>query len=407
LKVLVYEHVSGGGYAEQPIPLSVLAEGFGMLRSVVADFTAAGHEVTVLMDVRIAKLHPPIDAFCILPVNYAKEFKKFLKNLATINDAIYIIAPETASTLQSLVELVEKTGKTSLNCETGAIKSVADKGVLHESLQKNGFPTPKMLVLKRSDSLMQIKQAIKQELSYPVVVKPVDGVGCGGLSIVKQEAQLESAIDKVKAESKNACFIAQEFIKGDSASVSLLSNGKKAIALSLNKQNVNLAGPDEASSYEGGTVPFEYWLKQDVFKVAEKVVEGVSGLRGYVGVDFVLTEHKAYVVEVNPRLTTSYIGLRKVAGFNVAEALMDAVVNCKLPTKHENRGYACFSKIETPTPTVSAFQEAAKSGTVISPPFPLNEDTKSYAVIIGNGDSLDDVQKHLEEAKKQLLIIIS
>ena len=139
---------------------------------------------------------------------------------------------------------LEKTGKTSLNCESDAIKLVADKGVLYESLQKNGFSTPKTLVLKRSESLAQIKQAIKRELSYPVVIKPVDGVGCGGLSIVKQEDQIENAIAKVKAESKNTCFIAQEFIKGDSASVSLLSNGKKAMALSLNKQNVNLAGPD-------------------------------------------------------------------------------------------------------------------------------------------------------------------
>ena len=40
LKVIVYEHVSGGGYAGQPIPAGVLAEGFGMLRSVVADFSS-------------------------------------------------------------------------------------------------------------------------------------------------------------------------------------------------------------------------------------------------------------------------------------------------------------------------------------------------------------------------------
>ena len=165
--------------------------------------------------------------------------------------------------------------------------------------------------------------------------------------------------------------------------------------------------PTEASSYEGGMVPFDYWLKQDVFKVAEKVVEGFSGLRGYVGVDFVLTEHKAYVVEVNPRLTTSYVGLRKVSGFNVAEALIDAVVNCKLPTKHENLGYACFSKIETPTPTDIAFQKAAMSDNVISPPFPLNDNTKSYSLVIGEGESLDIARQRLEEAKKHLLSIIS
>ena len=405
MKLLVYEHVSGGGYAEQPIPLSVLAEGFGMLRCVVADFTAAGHEVTVLMDVRIAKLHPQIDAFCILPINYAKESEKFLKRIALISDAIYIIAPETNVALQRLVGLVEKTGKTLLNCESSAIKSVENKGVLYEIFQKKGFSTPKTLVLKKKESLSQIKQTIKQEFSYPVVVKPVDGVGCGGLSLVNEENEIEGAIAKVKDESKNTSFIVQEYIKGDSASVSLLSNGENAIALSLNKQNVTLAGPNEASNYEGGWVPFDYWLKQDVFKVAEKVVEAFSGLRGYVGVDFVLTEHKAYVVEVNPRLTTSYVGLRKVIGFNVAEAMVDAVVNCKHPARHETLGYVCFSKIETPTPTPLAFQKIAMSSTVISPPFPLNENNKAYTLVFGNGESLAVAQERLEEAKKYLLSI--
>ena len=205
-----------------------------------------------------------------------------------------------------------------------------------EDLQKNGFSIPKTLLLNLADSLTQNKQAVKRELAYPVVVKPVDGVGCSGLSVVKEETELVKAIAKVKAESKTGRFVAQEFISGESASVSLLSTGKKAMALSLNKQNVTLAGPEGESSYDGGIVPLHYWLKQDVFNVAEKVVEAFPGLRGYVGVDFVLTEHKAFVVDVNPRLTTSYVGLRRIAGFNVAEAVVDAVVKGKLPSKHGN-----------------------------------------------------------------------
>ena len=35
---------------------------------------------------------------------------------------------------------------------------------------------------------------------------------------------------------------------------------------------------------------------------------------------------RAFVVDVNPRLTTSYVGLRRVANFNVAEAMVNAVL---------------------------------------------------------------------------------
>jgi predicted ATP-grasp superfamily ATP-dependent carboligase len=407
LRLIVYEHVSGGGYAGQPIPPNVLSEGFGMMRTIVSDFKAAGHEVTVLLDGRLSKLNPPVAADCTVPVFYSQEPKKFLSNIAKINDAIYVIAPETGQTLQSLVELVEKTGKVSLNCESSAIGKVADKAVLYETLLKNDASTPKTVPLNINDSLKEVNHAIKRELSYPVVLKPTDGVSCGGLSIVKEDAQVEKAIAKIKAEYSSKRFIAQELINGESASVSLLSTGKKALAVSLNEQNVKIAGPDADSSYDGGAVPFDHPLKYEAFALAEKVVGSFSGLRGYVGVDLVLTEAKPFVVDVNPRLTTSYVGLRKVVGFNVAQALVNAVSKSELPAKLENQGFACFSRVETSKPTINAFQKAAQLSAVVSPPFPLNGNTKACSIIVGHGNSLEDAGLSLEEAKKRLLNIIT
>jgi predicted ATP-grasp superfamily ATP-dependent carboligase len=405
LRLIVYEHISGGGYAEHPIPPSVLSEGFAMLRTVVSDFKAAGHEATVLLEERLSKLNPPLDADCTVPIFYASEPKRFLSNIAKINDAIYVIAPETEQTLQSLVMAAEETGKISINCESNAIAKAADKAVLYENLQKLGV-TPKTVILNVDDDSAEAKHAIKKELGYSVVVKPADGVSCGGLSIVKQDAQIEEAVAKIRAESSSKRFIAQEYVNGEAASVSLLSTGKKAVALSLNKQNVNLAEPDGTSSYEGGVVPFDHPLKQGAFAVAEKVVESISGLRGYVGVDLVLGQDKPFVVDVNPRLTTSYVGLRKVAGFNVAEGLVNAVLNGKLPNKLGNDGFACFSKVETSKPTLAAFQKAAKLSAVVSPPFPINANAKACSLLIGNGANSEEAQLGLEEAKKRLLNII-
>ncbi len=110
-----------------------------------------------------------------------------------------------------------------------------------------------------------------------------------------------------------------------------------------------------------------------------------------------------YVVDVNPRLTMSYVGLRKVANFNVGEALIKSVINGQLPFNHENRGFACFSKVETRTPSTIAFQKAAQLSNIISPPFPLDGETKSYSLVMGEGESLDKAKYGLEEAKKNLL----
>lgn len=406
MKVIVYEYVSGGGYAGQLIPPAVLSEGFGMLRSVVADFKAAGHEVTVLLDARLSKLNPPLDAQCTVPIFYPGEPEKFLSRIAQINDAIYIIAPETRKTLQSLVEIAEKTGKISLNSESSTIKKVADKTVFYETVQKFAT-TPKTVVLNMDDDLAKTKQTINEELGYPVVLKPADGVSCSGLSLVTQETQLANALIKIIAESSSKRFIAQEFIHGEAASISLISTGKKAMAISLNKQNIILADSDAASSYEGGVVPFDHRLKQEAFKIAEKVAEAFNGLKGYLGIDFVLTENKAFVVDVNPRLTTSYVGLRRVVAFNPAEVIVNAVVNGKLPAEQENHGTACFSKIETHMPIISAFKKAVHLDAVVSPPFPLTGNSKAVSLVMGEGANREEAVLRLEEAKKHLRSIIT
>lgn len=405
MRLIVYEYVSGGGLAGQPISPGVLSEGFGILRTIVSDFKSAGHEITVLLDSRLSKLNPPINADYIVPVFYSQEPQKFLVTIAKINDAILVIAPETGQTLQLLVELVETSGKVSLNCESTAIEKVADKTILYKILEKNGLSFPKTVILNMNDDLAKVKETIKSKLLVPLLFKPVDGVSCGGLSIVKVDAQIEKAIEKIKSESAKEHFIVQEYIEGEAVSVSLLCTKSKASAISLNQQTVKVGAPDEVSSYEGGVVPFDNPYTHDAFALAEKVAGCFTGLKGYVGVDLVLAKDNLFVVDVNPRLTTSYVGLSGVANFNVAEGLVNAVLKGEIPDKPETRGYVCFSKMEIPSIAIPDFQIIAELSEVVSPPFPLNH--KTCMLIAGKGATMDEAIVKLEEAKKRILNIIS
>ncbi len=407
MKLLLYEYASGGGFAGQSIPAGILCEGYGMLRSVATDFKAAGHEVTALIDARLSRLNPPIDADQTVTVRYPQEPLRFLSALSKINDATYVIAPETGMTLQSLVSFCEQTGKVSLNCQSTAIAAVSDKAAHYEQLEKAKLSAPKSIVINANSSLKKITQAIKEELTFPIVLKPAEGIACSGLSLIKKEIQLEQAAAKIKAEAESVRFVAQQFIDGEDASVSVISTGKKAVAVSLNKQNITLSGPETSSSYEGGVVPLEHPMKAKAFALAERTVELISGLQGYVGVDLVLTQTEAFVVDVNARLTTSYVGFRQVAGINVADAMVKAVTQGQLPSNMQNGRFACFSKVETPKPTIDAFKKAAEMPSVISPPFPLNPNNNSCSLMLGVGESLEQANLGLEEAKKQLKNTIS
>jgi tyramine---L-glutamate ligase len=406
LKIIVYEYVSGGGFAEKAIPPGLLAEGYAMLRSITTDFKAAGHEVTILLDARISKFRLPIDADCILPIFFADEPQKVILCKSNQIDAIFIIAPESGQTLEHLIKSVERTGKILLNCTAEGIAAVSDKAKLTSYLQSNRYNTPKTIILDLSDDLTQLEEKIACQLPFPIVLKPLDGTGCSGIIKVKNSNESHEALQKIKKQNLHLKFIAQEYINGLPASVSLISNGQRAVGITLNMQQITLAGPEGQSSYDGGCVPLEHHLKEKAITIAEQIVSSTPGLYGYVGVDLILTEQDIYVVDINPRLTTSYVGLHAICTINIAQAIVDSITLSKLPDKCVNRSVVFFSKSQVLPPSIDCFQKISKLSNIVTPPFLLNETEGTVAFVFGQGVSMQDAFLHLEEAKKTLCSIM-
>jgi predicted ATP-grasp superfamily ATP-dependent carboligase len=401
LNLLIYEYISGGGYASKKISSSILSEGYGMLRSLISDFKVAGHSVTTLLDSRLDSFNPQIEADKVVSISSHEGLEEKLRKLSCAADAVYVIAPESGQVLEKLVENVESSGGTSLNCGIAAIKRVSNKMTIYEALERRGVKVPETVLLDIHKKTRDIRRLIK-DVEYPLVFKPLDGVSCSGLSLVKNKNSIAAAVKKLTQESLSNYFIAQKLIKGTGASVSIISTGEKGLSITLNKQLVTLAPPDEESRYSGGIVPFNHSLEEKALKIAQQVVESIKGLKGYVGVDMVLDRDGPTVMEVNPRLTTSYIGLRKVADFNPAQAIIDSVLGRKLPKNVQRRGYTYFSKVDVP-PHLQFVAETCKLKEVVSPPFPIEGNQSAYALLATSSTSLDGAQSAFYRAKKRLL----
>ncbi|MDR2699486.1 MAG: ATP-grasp domain-containing protein [Nitrososphaerota archaeon] len=400
MDILVYEHACGGGFAEGAVSPGILAEGFGMLRSCVADLKTAGHKVTVILDEEMSRLNPPIDADCVVPIFSFKDAQQTILNICADVDAAYVIAPETGGTLHALVEFIERQGVPLFNSRPNAIWAVSDKVNMYETLGVKGLRTPKTV---KVDVAQCIGDLFMGEMGFPVVFKPVDGMGCSGLSIVKDASQVGHAVGRIVTELGSEAAIVQEYLEGEAVSVSLLCTDSKALAVSLNKQNVVLSSPDGVSCYMGGVVPFCSVREQEVFRVAEAVVGCFSGLRGYVGVDMILTNTGPVVVDVNPRLTMSFVGLRRVAGFNFADAIVNAALENVLPSKTVFEGCACFSKIETSKVDIDVLDKLYEISEVVSPPFSVQDSKMGCALISAEGNSSEEAHFLLEEAKRYVL----
>jgi predicted ATP-grasp superfamily ATP-dependent carboligase len=405
LRLLVYEHVSGGGFSEKPIPPSILSEGFAMLRTIIEDANAAGHSVTTILDSRIAELNPPLEADRRIPVHSFAEAENATRKAAENSDAAYIIAPETNGMLQNLVETLKQSATLSLNSTASAITKVSNKPLLLQQAKKIELATPETLVFGVADKKETIIQAVKEKLGFPTVFKPSDGVGCEGLSLVKNTNQAKTAITKI-AETASKCIMVQKLIHGTPVSVTLISNGTDATPIALNKQNVIIKTPNQNSSYNGGTTPFNSTSKNSAFATAKKLVESINGLKGFIGVDLILTHKHPVVVEINPRLTTSYVGIRKTLNLNLAQAIINSTLEHELPTNWKTSGYAYFAKVKTPNTTHKNLQESYALPELISPPFPTPHEPSSCALLCSYSSTLWQAEHDFGNAEKHLLSIL-
>jgi len=125
-------------------------------------------------------------------------------------------------------------------------------------------------------------------------------------------------------------MIAQQYIPGFAASVAFLVGPAQTIPLVPCEQ---LQSSDGRFTYLGGRLPIAPDLASRALRIATAAIRSVPGLLGYVGVDVVLGgDGRDWAIEINPRLTTSYVGLRASARFNLAEAMLAIVQGQPLPT---------------------------------------------------------------------------
>ena len=165
-------------------------------------------------------------------------------------------------------------------------------------------------------------------MGCPLVIKPLDGVGSEGVCRLDRLSDLPGVLALVRQATSQEQILLQSAASGVHASASLIVAGNRCLPLSLNLQLIETGLPFK---YLGSRVPFDHGLKTQAVELACSAVSLIPGLCGYVGVDLVLGDDLVQLIEINPRLTTSYIGLRQVARVNLAQMIWDACGNGILP----------------------------------------------------------------------------
>ncbi|MCI0359843.1 MAG: ATP-grasp domain-containing protein [Planctomycetaceae bacterium] len=297
-----------------------------MARTLAADFKKADTEVWSLIDSRLEAA----GAGQFEQVGSADEERDAFMRRAAAAEWTVVIAPEFAGNLLRRCQWVLEEGGRLLSPGPATVSLASDKHRTAEHLDRHGIRTPRGVVIDGAGAGGPTTDL------FPAVIKPLDGCGSQGVQFVAELWQLRALLD-------GQLLRLERFIPGLAASVAVLCGPSLHVALPPCEQTL---GGDGQFAYVGGRTPLPDPLALRARNLALRTVRSLPDPLGYVGVDLILGADPDgsgdHVIEVNPRLTTSYVGLRALCRNNLAAAML-AVAQDQEPALSWHDGTVEFS----------------------------------------------------------------
>ncbi len=286
-----------------------------MLSALLEDLTRCpGVQISTLLDSKRSSpryLSEHIAIQCVQP----EEEKDVFCALAAAADWSLVIAPEFDDILAERSRWVEKASGRLLGSSPKAIQQTADKLLLSRLWMEQGVPTP------------------SPERIYPLVCKPRFGAGSQATFLIHDEEELERARNQAHAEGWTGELMLQRYVPGLAVSVSFLAGKRTRHSLPAVEQRLSC---DRRFRYLGGRLSLPNNLDHRARRLAERAAACVEGLHGWFGIDLVLGDAEDgsgdVAIEINPRLTTSYLGLRRLARFNLAQMMLAIATGAPMPS---------------------------------------------------------------------------
>jgi predicted ATP-grasp superfamily ATP-dependent carboligase len=331
LKILLLEYITAGGLCGLPLPDSLLREGLLMRDALLSDFSEiADVEILTTYDVRIVL---PKYANVAVPMDVTSTAVEVWQALLHTCDVALVIAPESDGVLSKLTQLVDLAGVKNLGSMLHAVDLSGNKYKTYHAL-KNAhiltIPTYTAREFLHPDFFNQ-HRSLNESFNHGYVIKPIDGAGCEDAMYFVDAIALQSWLCMNKQATQLDRLIVQPHQPGIAASISMLCKDGAAWVLSCNQQLIEMHALNGPIQYKGCLVN-GLSLQRDTFtKLAQTIAAAIRDLNGYVGVDVIINDDHIYVVEINPRITTSYIGLRESLKCNPAKLILDLGL-CEWPS---------------------------------------------------------------------------
>ena len=154
--------------------------------------------------------------------------------------------------------------------------------------------------------MLSTSEAMEHDYEYPCVIKPCDGSGSKGVSIVKGAEDLEGAIQYASRSARYGEFYCESYISGNEYSVEAFVDHAKIFVYGIIKTTFEKHGEDNESIEYGHCVPsgLSPDVEESIRREIEAAIRDLGINMGSVNFDVIVSETdcKPYIIDCGIRV---------------------------------------------------------------------------------------------------------
>ena len=203
-----------------------------------------------------------------------------------------------------------------------ATEKSTNKHLMRLAFEANGDPSPRSVEMDDGTDLSA------KELQFPLVVKPTDRSGSRGIFLVRNEAELEYALQKAKEQSFEKKALVEEYVEGKEYSVEYISFQGKHCFLALTEKFTSGAPHYiETAHLEPAAVQEE--TLSAIKRIVEHALDTLELRNGASHSEVMVHGDSIRIIEIGGRMGGDYIGsflVPQTTGYDYVRAVIDTAV---------------------------------------------------------------------------------
>ena len=305
MRHFIFEFITSGGLTNQELDFKLAQEGELMVAALVKDLKQIPDaSIALCRDARLDRSGQDIE-YVVINEHPHDEIRQAIQP----DDIVWLIAPESDNCLVEWAEWFNEQNSMPLLSDIQSLRICTSKYQTAKLFQRHDI---QVIPTQRADDEISVSE-------HGWIVKPDDGAGAEQIMVFSDRKQLDNCLAN---HGNNNNLVVQPYMKGRNMSLSMLCCDGMSVVIGCNLQNIEMQ--NEQMRLESIEVNACVNILEDFKKLASRIAKALPGLQGYVGIDLIENQQgELIVVEVNPRLTTSYAGLGQSINMNMAEQILD------------------------------------------------------------------------------------